>query len=301
MSQRQYSLRASTLAEGIFLGTSGWSYKEWVGPFYSTDEESKIHSYAEVFRAAEIDSTFYAYPAKGLAVGWQMNTPPGFLFTAKLPRTITHEERLDVQQGAAKDLMRFVIMMEPLATSGKLGCLLIQLPPSFAYDPAALENFFSVLPKNISFAVEFRNLSWLRGETWRLLERHNVAYANVDEPLLPPEVHVTADFTYFRWHGRGEHIWFDYRYGKDELEPWVPKIKEAAGSVKATYGFFNNHYHGYAVENCLQVLEMLGQAGGVQREALEKVGEYRADPKAFKAKAKAKERGEGSLDAFMKP
>lgn len=280
------------MASKLFFGTSGWSYKEWVGKLYSTDDESKLRTYAEVFGAAEIDSTFYSYPTKGLSIGWKTNTPPGFVFTAKLPREITHEKRLDLSKGAGKDLMRFVNLMEPLAVSGKLGCLLIQLPPSFAFDLKALEGFFCALPKNIRFAVEFRNLSWMRRETWDLLERHNVAYVNVDEPLLPPEVHLTADFSYIRWHGRGSKVWFDYNYSREELERWVPKIKEVAGAVKETYCFFNNHYHGYAVENCLQILEMLGVADDAQKEAMGRIGRTAVGADGYRVT------GERSLDDF---
>jgi uncharacterized protein YecE (DUF72 family) len=283
------------------LGTSGWSYKEWVGPFYSNDEESKLRAYTEVFGTAEIDSTFYAYPTKGLVTGWKINTPEGFLFTAKLPRVITHEKMLDLSQGADQDLMRFVDLMAPLAGANKLGCLLIQLPPSFSYDPGTLEAFLSILPKGLRFATEFRNKSWIRDETWELLKAYNVAYVNVDEPLLPPEVHLTADFAYFRWHGHGKEIWFDYNYNKEELEPWVPKVKEAAGKVKDVYGYFNNHFHGYAVENCLQVMEMLGVAGDAQRDAKEKIDAYRVYPeKAVKDRTKDRRKAGGTLDVFMK-
>ena len=75
-------------------------------------------------------------------------------------------------------------------------------------------------------------------ETWTLLEKYNVAYCNVDEPLLPPEVHVTTDFAYFRWHGHGINPWFDYRYKKEELRPWIPKLKVTAGKVKKNLWFF---------------------------------------------------------------
>jgi uncharacterized protein YecE (DUF72 family) len=80
----------------------------------------------------------------------------------------------------------------------------------------------------------------------------------VDEPLLPPEVHLTADFAYFRWHGRGKAPWFDYKYSKQELDEWVPKVKETAAKAKKVYGYFNNHFHGYAPENCLYLIERLG-------------------------------------------
>jgi uncharacterized protein YecE (DUF72 family) len=282
------------------LGTSGWSYKEWVGPFYRNDEESKLRAYTEVFGTAEIDSTFYALPAKGLVMGWKMNTPEKFLFTAKLPKVITHEKMLDLSQGADQDLMRFVDLMAPLAGANKLGCLLIQLPPSFSYDLGRLEAFFKVMPKGLRFAAEFRNKSWMRDETWELLKAYNVAYVNVDEPLLPPEEHLTADFAYFRWHGHGKNVWFDYSYSKEELEPWVPKVKEATGKVKGVYGYFNNHFHGYAVENCLQVMEMLGVAGDAQRDAKEKIESYRVSSENIKDKTKDKGKAGGTLDVFMK-
>ena len=104
-------------------------------------------------------------------------------------------------------------------------------------------------------------------ETFELLKRYGVAYTVVDEPLLPSEVHLTADFAYFRWHGRGEDIWFDYLYSEEELQPWIPKVQEAARNVKKVYGYFNNHYHGYAPENCLYMLERLGLLSETQKKA----------------------------------
>ena len=100
-----------------------------------------------------------------------------------------------------------------------------------------------------------------------MLKKYEVAYTVVDEPLLPADVHLTADFAYFRWHGRGEKIWFDYHYSKDEIDKWVPKIEETSKSVKKVYGFFNNHYHGYAPENCLYLLEKLGLLSEPQKKA----------------------------------
>ena len=97
-----------------------------------------------------------------------------------------------------------------------------------------------------------------------------MAYTIVDEPLLPPEVHLTADFAYFRWHGKGEKIWFDYRYPNEELDVWVPNVQKTSKSVKKIYGFFNNHYHGYAPENCLYLLEKLGLLSESQKKTKDK-------------------------------
>jgi uncharacterized protein YecE (DUF72 family) len=108
-----------------------------------------------------------------------------------------------------------------------------------------------------------------------------VAYVIVDEPLLPPEVHLTADFAYFRWHGRGERPWFDYRYSKDELEPWIPKVEEASGKVKKVVGYFNNHYHGYAPENCLYLIEKLGLISEEQERAKAKTASKQSQLGSF--------------------
>ncbi|WP_455370075.1 DUF72 domain-containing protein [[Eubacterium] cellulosolvens] len=246
------------LHEKISLGTCGWSYKEWMGPLYGQQEKSMLKAYTKIFSTVEIDSTFYAYPSKGTVIGWTKYSPEGFIFSAKLPKLITHEKRLDITQGTEEALQKFTELMEPLHITNKLGCILIQLPPSFDYKLNELENFFKIIPSDFRFAIEFRDLSWMKDETWKLLHKYQIAYTVVDEPLLPPEIHITSDFAYFRWHGHGTKPWYNYRYEKQELEPWIPKMKETLTEVEKIYGYFNNHYHGYAPENCLQVLEMLG-------------------------------------------
>ncbi len=254
----------------ITLGTCGWSYKEWEGPFYEKKSvQSKLRAYSKIFKTAEIDSTFYRNPSKGTVMGWLKYSPTDFVFTAKLPKTITHDNMLGLKRDCKTDLEVFLDLMRPLQLAGKLACLLIQLPPKYSYNPKNLEAFFQMLDPTFRYAVEFRNLSWLVPETstFDVLKKYQVAYTIVDEPLLPPEVHLTADFAYFRWHGHGKNIWFDYQYSKEELEPWVPKIKDAALKVKKVYGYFNNHYHGYAPENCLQLLERLGLLSEKQKEA----------------------------------
>jgi uncharacterized protein YecE (DUF72 family) len=258
----------------ILLGCSGWHYKDWVGPLYATETESKLAAYSKVFQTAEIDSTFYAYPSKGIVMGWRKYTKPDFVFTAKLPKQITHKDKLDPKQDAEKDLEKFCELMRPLLLDAKLSCLLVQLPPGLKYDLRLLESFFAILPGEFRFAVEFRDESWLANDTWKLLERYNVAYTIVDEPKLPPEVKVTSDIAYIRWHGRGERPWYYYLYSKKELEPWVPKVKEATKQAKTTYGYFNNHYHGYAVKNCLEFSEMLGTTIQEQKEAKKTVEKY---------------------------
>ena len=275
----------------ILLGTSGWSYRDWIGPFYKKKEKSMLKAHSKVFKTVEIDSTFYAYPSKGTVMGWVKYSPEDFVFSAKLPKLITHEKMLNLEEGVEENLNRFCDLIRPILLNGKLGCLLIQLPPKYAFNLDHLNKFFRILPAEFKFAVEFRHLSWMRNETWKLLKKYRVAYTIVDEPLLPPEVQVTSDFAYFRWHGHGTRPWFNYRYKAEELKPWAPKVRKVAKGVKKVYGYFNNHFHGYAVENCLQVLEMLGILTPEQTEAKTTVENYLARAKMKKP----------TLEAFIEP
>lgn len=258
----------------IWMGCSGWSYEEWVGPLYP-EREKKFSYYSRIFNAVEIDSTFYRYPTEGMILGLARSSTKDFLFTAKFPKLITHDLKLEPGSKLWKGTERFIQLMRPLNTARKIGALLLQLPPQFKFDKfEKLAAFLEMLPTDIRYAVEFRHPSWLREETWALLRKHDVAYTIVDEPLLPPDIHITADFAYVRWHGHGSAPWFNYRYTDEQLKEWVPKLKEVQKKTKETYGMFNNHFHGYAPENCLKIMEMLGIATPQQVAVRRKITEY---------------------------
>jgi uncharacterized protein YecE (DUF72 family) len=260
----------------LHIGTSGWSYNEWGGVFYPTTNTNKLTFYSKTFGTAEIDSTFYAYPQKGMVMGWSRYTPDDFVFSAKLPREITHEKNLELAKGVESDLTRFLSLLKPLIASGKLGPLLIQLPPGFTYANglAKLEAFLRKIPEDIMFAAEFRHPSWLREDVWSLLKSHRVANVIVDEPLLPPDTVVTADFAFIRWHGRGSRPWYNYRYRESELGSWVPKVKEVTSRAKKTFGYFNNHFRGFAVENSLRMMQLLGVSSPRQDETRERATRF---------------------------
>ncbi len=278
---------------GLLIGTSGWSYNEWARVFYPSTTTNKLSFYSKIYKTAEVDSTFYAFPSKGMVQGWSRYTPDDFVFSAKLPQTITHEKKLDLEKGAEEDLLRFLSLMKPLIAAGKLGPVLIQLPPSFTYDREMerLRGFLSAVPEDVRFAVEFRHPSWLRDETWGLLREKNVANTIVDEPLLPPDTIVTADFAFVRWHGRGSRPWYNYRYTEGELEGWVPKVKEVVARTKETYGYFNNHFRGFAVENSLKMMGLLGVSTPEQDEAGMKAARFLSTGDSSA--------GEGSMLEFM--
>lgn len=267
-----------SLAKLIF-GCSGWFYQEWVGPFYERASISKLPAYARIFNTSEINTTFYNYPRKNTVLGWLRKSPEDFIFSAKIPGQITHDKKLNVEKGVEEDLCSFLELMDPLAEGGKIGCYLIQLPPRITFNQDKVEAFYALLPTDkYKFAVEFRNKKWLSEKSFNLLEKYNLAYTIVDEPLLPPDVKITANFAYIRWHGRGDKPWYDYHYTEEELKEWVPKVQEVEGSANEVFGYFNNHHHGYAPENCLDILEMLGIATPFQQKTRERIKKYRKKP-----------------------
>src|SRR5947199_3010669 len=162
-------------AKKLRIGCSGWSYQDWVGPFYPKDAKPAdyLRMYSQVFDAVEIDSSYYRTPSPFMVSNWKRVTPEGFLFTAKFPKKITHELKLRDSQA---QLERFYKAMSELRE--KLGALVIQLPPSFNYkkDKEALETFLGQTDKRYVHAIEFRNKSWFKPDIYKLLESSNVSW-----------------------------------------------------------------------------------------------------------------------------
>lgn len=252
------------------FGCAGYSYKEWVGPFYES-EERMLGQYASVFDTVEIDSTFYGFPKPGTILGMTRHTPGQFVFSAKLNQLFTHDLRMKLDEKGVEKLDEFCQLLDPLLTRDKLGCVLIQLPPSQHADHKLLEDFLAKLPHRFDWAIEFRHKSWMQPKTWLVLDQYSCAYCIVDEPLLPPEVHVTSKLGYIRWHGHGERPWYNYEYTENQLREWLPRVKEVAQNTEKLTGVFNNHFHGYAPENCLQIMQMLGIAEPKHVQKLQKV------------------------------
>ena len=251
----------------ILFGTSGWSYQEWVGAFYPNSRISKLPFYARIFESVEVDSSFYRPPSKSMIAGWAKVTGPGFKFSLKIPKLITHDRRL---AGVEKAILDFLELVGPLEKSGKLGCLLIQLPPSFTFkEKQKLEAFFGFLPRHLHFAVEFRHESWNRQETWDLLEEFNIASTITDSPVefLSKVVITAATHSFVRWHGHGKSVWYNYRYSENELRPWLEKLSQIESQVPVTYAYFDNHYGGNAPANLFQLIGMRGEMTDAQRKA----------------------------------
>ncbi|MEO9296059.1 MAG: DUF72 domain-containing protein [Nitrososphaera sp.] len=249
----------------LLLGTCGWSYQEWVGMFYPNNRVAKLPFYGNVFDTVEVDSSFYRMPSKSMVAGWARATGPSFKFSLKVPKTITHDRRL---VDAEDEFLRFLQVIEPLEKTSKLGCLLVQLPPSFTFDDRHdLESFMELFPRHMHFAVEFRHESWDRREAGEILKEYGVANTITDSPMefLSKPVVTTDTHSYVRWHGRGKKVWFDYTYSEKELEPWVDTvIDDLETRVGTVYAYFNNHYHTSAPVNALQFLELAGTINEAQ-------------------------------------
>lgn len=269
----------------LYLGTSGWNYPEpppngWLGVFYPTRKTKMLQHYSQFFNTAEMDSTFYeklySNMTKGTFIGISKAVPEGFLFSLKLPETVTHKKRLDARKGAFDDFQEFIDKISPLKTTNKLGALLIQLPPSFGVSEFRnVQSFLERLPSNYDYAIEFRHGSWQTEGPWELLKHYNISAVITDcpDPKLQflSEISVTAENSFIRWHGRGKESWYYYYYKKEEFVPWLDKVKKIVEETKKTYGYFNNHFSAWAVANCLQFTEMIGRINEEQKKVLKSV------------------------------
>ncbi len=237
----------STFESRALLGTCGWAYDDWNEVFYPPDvrgTERLVH-YAEQFQTVEIDSTFYAIPSRETVRGWRERTPPGFIFSAKFPRQITHEHRLvDCGELAAT----FVDVMSELGD--RLGTLLIQLPPSMDRRYfGVLARFLERLPDGYSYGLEVRHRSWLVDEFAQLLRRWNVALVLTDGVHLDRFWRVTAQIVYIRWLGQWDAF---ERYDRVQqsvdsaLEWWEPRMEHILDRGATILGYVNNNFAGYS-------------------------------------------------------
>jgi len=229
----------------VHIGTQGWNYDAWVGPFYpkGTRPANFLRTYGRAFETVEIDSTFYAIPPAATVEGWAERVPEGFVFALKMPRAITHEHALE----GAWDLVNLFLARARLL-GARLGPVLIQLGPEFGPSRrAALEGFLPRLPRDIRFAVEFRQASWIAPKHLRLL-------ALAESP--------TADFAYLRWMGPDRAIEDYTRVVVDrshEIAEWAVVLAALAARVSAVHAYFNNHYQGHSPASARELQRLLGQ------------------------------------------
>jgi len=238
-------------AERSFLvGTSGWHYKHWLGPFYPEKlPASKMLSYyVQYFDTVELNTTFYRLPPPTAVAEWKKNTPPNFCFAAKGSRFITHMKKLRDPEPA---LQKYFERIHGLGK--KLGPIVFQLPPQWPLDLDRLAYFLKALPPPHRYAFEFRNPSWNVKPVYDLLTKHNAAYCIFDLAGFLSPLEVTADFTYIRLHGPGGK--YQGSYDDRALQEWADRLKK--WRLKSSYVYFDNDQAGYAPKNALRLRELL--------------------------------------------
>lgn len=255
----------------FYIGTSGFSYDDWVGPVYPPDlpKSEWLTYYATVlgFNACELNFSFYTMPSVRTLAQLAQKVPFDFRFTVKAPQVFTHD-----RNASDEDWEKFRRVLRPLELDEKLGCVLVQFPYSFHNTPenrAYVEEIRHRWP-DLDLVVEFRNREWVKDDVFAWLRELRIGFCCVDQPrfrnLIPPIAVVTAPIAYVRFHGRNkekwwqhEHPWerYDYEYSPEELQEWVPKIQRMAEEASVVYLFANNHYRGKAVRTAQMLAQML--------------------------------------------
>jgi uncharacterized protein YecE (DUF72 family) len=255
------------MSGGIRVGTQGWNYDAWVGPFYpaGTRPVDYLTVYARAFDTVEVDSTFYAVPPVRTVRGWYDRTPAGFRFALKMPQEITHERRLrDVADVAELFYDRARELRE------KLGPVLIQLGPDFGpVELPALAKLLPALPQDIRFSVEFRQRGWIQEGVLALLAEHGVGVTVTDARWIPRKQmlalasRVTTGFLYVRFMGANRDI-VDYsRIQIDrtaELESWAKVLWTTSLKGVKVYTYVNNHYAGHSPQSARELQRLLRQS-----------------------------------------
>jgi uncharacterized protein YecE (DUF72 family) len=244
------------------LGTMGFGYDDWSGPFYPPGLKStdRLAFYATHFNAVELDTTFHAAPDIGRVRKWAAAVPEDFRFCVKTPRAITHDSPLDAP--ATIQEMRSFLDVVRGGIGEKLGAVLCQFAPSFSFDSFdKLDTFLAALPGDVRVGIELRSATWGRQMTLDLFREHRVCLVNAEYLARPRRLYRTADFFYVRWIG--EHGKFA-RHDSERvnmshaLRWWRDALRELEPKLDTVYGFFNNDYAGYAVGTCNRFKEMLG-------------------------------------------
>jgi uncharacterized protein YecE (DUF72 family) len=261
----------------IYLGTSSFTAAGWSGSFYpkALKQSEYLPFYSEHFSTVEIDSTFYACPSPSTVRGWAQKTPDDFIFSVKVPQTITHEKVLVDCDGEFEQFVRTMTILE-----GKLGPMVLQFPYfSSELTPAQflsrLKAFFKKMPSGYKLAVEVRNKSWLNDRLGDLLREYKVALALQDREWMPLPTElaetfdpITTNWTYIRWLGDRKGIeqmtktWDKTVVDRtSKLSSWVDYCHQVQRRGVTIFAYANNHFGGHAPATVRQFRELWSAKG----------------------------------------
>lgn len=250
----------------VRIGTSGYSFKDWVGPYYppGTSNQKMLPFYAQDFDTVEVNYTYYRMPTEKTMAGMAQRTPDGFCFFVKANKAFTHER--DISESDA-----FLAALAPMRSEGKLAGTLFQFPQSFKNTEENRKYLKAVAGEfGEDIAVEFRDRSWDQEAVYDYLGQLKLNFVSVDEPevstLFPRVARATADIGYLRLHSRNGSKWYkggaaryDYLYSEKELREWLPGLKAMAKKASNLFIYFNNCHKGQAVENAKRMKELVQQ------------------------------------------
>lgn len=239
----------------IHVGTSGWHYKHWKGPFYPPDmrPDGMFAFYRRRFRSVELNTSFYHLPSPQALAAWREAAPPGFVFAVKGSRFITHMKKLkDPGPTLAVFLERARILQ------AHLGPILFQLPPRWALNLERLRDLLQVFPADLRCAFELRDPSWFAEPVYRLLEAHRAAFCiyHIAGRLAPER--VTTDLVYIRLHGPDGA--YAGSYDDATLAGWAERIAAWAAEGRTVHCYFDNDQAGYAAHDALRLQALLAKA-----------------------------------------
>ncbi len=271
------------LEKTIYVGTAGWSYKDWEGTVYPRGAPKSFDRLAfisSLFDLVEVNVTYYRIVPRATAASWLERTEPSFLFSIKLHQSFTHAR----EGSTPRDEREMKLLLDTVMAEGRLAALLAQFPQSFHNTEenrrkiARLAETFRDYP----LALEVRHFSWGKGPVPDFFSSLGAALVNIDQPeirgLLGPSSHVTSDFAYFRFHGRNKNSWFsskggvdaryDYLYSQEELVELKDGVESAAKRAERTLVVFNNHYRGKAAAGGLMLARMLGKPAAARPDGI---------------------------------
>lgn len=241
----------------VRIGTSGWHYESWIGPFYpaGTPKSQLLSAYARRFSTTEINASFYRVPSEKAVAAWRDQSPEDFLFAWKASRFITHFKRLK----EAGESIDYVIGRMALL-GDKFGPVLWQLPPQMTPDHERLARFLEVLPRDRFHAVEFRHPDWFAQQTFKLLRDAGVSLCISDHAAAPAPWEATAGHVYIRAHGPGGR--YEGSYADRTLADWARRIAGWQRGRRTVYCYFDNDVKSAAPFDAERLIRLVGEAGG---------------------------------------
>ena len=236
----------------IFIGTSGWSYASWRGPFFPEVLPSRLHLqfYAGRFGTTELNGVFYRTPTEAAVRAWAEQTPDDFVFAWKASKFITHWKRL-----SQTSVNSIALLESRLRLLGeKVGPVLFQLPPQFQKNRSRIEGFLKLLPPRRRYAFEFRHPSWYEDDILDVLRNNDVALCISDHHHAPSPWLATASFVYVRGHGPGGR--YRGHYPSDTLARWKRWLLEMRRAGRTAYVYFDNDQKSAAPKDAAQLQAM---------------------------------------------